>query len=113
LRQELEEIQTANPDRFKLWYTLDRPEEGMKTMVTGVSIHARWLILQNSSTAVPLYIFFSSNLVKEQTQEIILQLTTLDDHVRNHIFISPWLWTLIPCVVNDFLPTAYQLNGKI
>ncbi|XP_013382585.1 NADH-cytochrome b5 reductase 3 isoform X2 [Lingula anatina] len=28
LRPELEEIAEQHPDRFKLWYTLDRPEEG-------------------------------------------------------------------------------------
>nr|ACO15006.1 NADH-cytochrome b5 reductase 2 [Caligus clemensi] len=27
LRKELEAIQTAHPDRFKIWYTLDRPNE--------------------------------------------------------------------------------------
>ncbi|XP_050700349.1 NADH-cytochrome b5 reductase 3-like isoform X2 [Eriocheir sinensis] len=30
LRQELEEAQAQNPDKFKLWYTVDRPEEGWK-----------------------------------------------------------------------------------
>ncbi|KAH9518803.1 NADH-cytochrome b5 reductase 3 [Bulinus truncatus] len=30
LRPELEEIQSAHPDRFHLWYTLDRPEAGWK-----------------------------------------------------------------------------------
>ncbi|KAK7098427.1 NADH-cytochrome b5 reductase 3-like isoform X2 [Littorina saxatilis] len=30
LRTELEEIQQAHPDRFKLWYTLDRPPTGWK-----------------------------------------------------------------------------------
>lgn len=34
LRPELEEIQAANPERFKLWYTIDRPAEGNITMVT-------------------------------------------------------------------------------
>ncbi|KAK2152216.1 hypothetical protein LSH36_337g05035 [Paralvinella palmiformis] len=28
LRTELDEIAKAQPDRFKLWYTLDKPEEG-------------------------------------------------------------------------------------
>lgn len=28
LRQELEEVQKEHPDRFKLWYTVDRPAEG-------------------------------------------------------------------------------------
>ncbi|XP_071526265.1 NADH-cytochrome b5 reductase 2-like [Panulirus ornatus] len=28
LRHELEEVQAHHPDKFKLWYTLDRPEEG-------------------------------------------------------------------------------------
>ncbi len=28
VRKELEDIQRANPDRFKLWYTVDRPEPG-------------------------------------------------------------------------------------
>ncbi|XP_072047870.1 NADH-cytochrome b5 reductase 3-like isoform X2 [Amphiura filiformis] len=28
VRQELEELQDGNKDRFKLWYTLDKPEEG-------------------------------------------------------------------------------------
>lgn len=28
LREELEELSNANPERFKLWYTLDRPTEG-------------------------------------------------------------------------------------
>ncbi|KAG0716614.1 NADH-cytochrome b5 reductase 2 [Chionoecetes opilio] len=30
LRQELEEIQAQYPTKFKLWYTVDRPEEGWK-----------------------------------------------------------------------------------
>ncbi|XP_040570936.1 NADH-cytochrome b5 reductase 3 isoform X1 [Lepeophtheirus salmonis] len=30
LRKELEAISTANPDRFKIWYTLDRPNEDWK-----------------------------------------------------------------------------------
>ncbi|XP_055998028.1 NADH-cytochrome b5 reductase 3-like isoform X1 [Ostrea edulis] len=30
LRPELEEIQAANPERFKLWYTIDRPAEDWK-----------------------------------------------------------------------------------
>jgi len=28
LRQELEEVQKLHPDRFNLWYTVDRPSEG-------------------------------------------------------------------------------------
>ena len=28
LRKELEAVQTEHPDRFKLWYTVDRPGEG-------------------------------------------------------------------------------------
>ena len=31
LREELEDVQKEFPDRFKLWYTIDRPTEGMKT----------------------------------------------------------------------------------
>ena len=27
-RKELEEVQAQNPDKFKLWYTVDRPTEG-------------------------------------------------------------------------------------
>jgi len=30
LRKELEEVQEKYPDRFKLWYTVDRPSEGWK-----------------------------------------------------------------------------------
>jgi len=30
LRNELEEVAADHPDRFHLWYTLDRPEEGWK-----------------------------------------------------------------------------------
>lgn len=30
LRQELEEVAAENPDRFKLWYTIDRPGDGWK-----------------------------------------------------------------------------------
>lgn len=30
VREELQELQEDNKDRFKLWYTLDRPEEGWK-----------------------------------------------------------------------------------
>jgi len=30
LRKELEEVQKKHPDRFKLWYTVDRPGEGWK-----------------------------------------------------------------------------------
>jgi len=30
LREELERIQKANPDRFKVWYTVDRPTDGWK-----------------------------------------------------------------------------------
>ena len=30
LREELEGVQKQFPDRFKLWYTVDRPTEGMK-----------------------------------------------------------------------------------
>ncbi|XP_027216687.1 NADH-cytochrome b5 reductase 3 isoform X2 [Penaeus vannamei] len=30
LRQELEEVQAQHPDKFKLWYTVDRPEPGWK-----------------------------------------------------------------------------------
>ena len=29
LRNELEEVAKNHPDQFKLWYTLDRPNEGM------------------------------------------------------------------------------------
>ena len=28
LRKELEAVQTEHPDRFKIWYTVDRPGEG-------------------------------------------------------------------------------------
>ena len=28
LREELEEVQKQFPERFKLWYTVDRPNEG-------------------------------------------------------------------------------------
>ncbi|KAK7014740.1 NADH-cytochrome b5 reductase 2, partial [Halocaridina rubra] len=28
LRHELEEVQAQHPDKFKLWYTVDRPESG-------------------------------------------------------------------------------------
>ena len=28
VREELEAIQEKHPDRFKLWYTVDRPKEG-------------------------------------------------------------------------------------
>ena len=28
LREELEQVQKDHPDRFKLWYTVDRPGEG-------------------------------------------------------------------------------------
>ena len=28
LRQELEQVQKDHPDRFKLWFTVDRPTEG-------------------------------------------------------------------------------------
>lgn len=31
LRSELEEIQVNNPDRFKLWFTLDRVPQGSDT----------------------------------------------------------------------------------
>lgn len=27
-REELEKVEKENPDRFKLWYTLDRPPKG-------------------------------------------------------------------------------------
>jgi len=30
LRQELEQVQKDHPDRFKLWFTVDRPTEGWK-----------------------------------------------------------------------------------
>ncbi|CAG0919558.1 unnamed protein product [Notodromas monacha] len=30
LRPELEQLQSEHPDRFKLWYTVDRPVEGWK-----------------------------------------------------------------------------------
>lgn len=30
LREELEEIQVQHPDRFKLWFTLDRAPEGKR-----------------------------------------------------------------------------------
>jgi len=30
VREELEAIQAAHPDRFKLWYTVDRPKDGWK-----------------------------------------------------------------------------------
>ena len=33
LREELEEVQKQFPDRFKLWYTVDRPAEGMYEMI--------------------------------------------------------------------------------
>ena len=29
LREELEEVQKEYPERFKLWYTVDRPTEGI------------------------------------------------------------------------------------
>ena len=29
VRRELEEAERNNPDRLKLWYTLDRPGDGM------------------------------------------------------------------------------------
>lgn len=29
LRDELEEVQVRHPDRFKLWFTVDRAPEGM------------------------------------------------------------------------------------
>ena len=32
LREELESVQNEFPDRFKLWYTVDRPTEGMKAI---------------------------------------------------------------------------------
>lgn len=30
VREELEAVQQAHPDRFKLWYTVDRPKDGWK-----------------------------------------------------------------------------------
>ena len=32
LRTELEDISSERPDRFKLWYTLDNPPEGLRSM---------------------------------------------------------------------------------
>lgn len=29
VREELEAVQQQHPDRFKLWYTVDRPTEGL------------------------------------------------------------------------------------
>ena len=29
LREELEDVKKQFPDRFNLWYTVDRPKEGM------------------------------------------------------------------------------------
>ena len=31
LRQELEEVEAQHPNKFKLWYTVDRPQEGIFT----------------------------------------------------------------------------------
>ena len=44
LRQELEQVQKDHPDRFKLWFTVDRPTEG------------EWLLLS------PGFIFKSGKL---------------------------------------------------
>ena len=33
LREELEDVKKQFPDRFKLWYTVDRPKEGMRTQI--------------------------------------------------------------------------------
>merc|ERR1711976_286413 len=37
LRKELEEVEKNHPNRFKVWYTVDRPEEGWKYSVGFVS----------------------------------------------------------------------------
>lgn len=36
LREELEEIQVRNPERFKLWFTLDRAPEGRRQRLRGL-----------------------------------------------------------------------------
>lgn len=53
LRPELEEIQANNPDRFKLWFTLDRAPQGSDTALYwalslefGLSIWHHWCWLQ-------------------------------------------------------------------
>ena len=38
LRDELEEVQARHPDRFKLWFTVDRAPEGMWFMASQIGI---------------------------------------------------------------------------
>ena len=33
LKPELDELACAHPDRFHLWYTLDRPSEGLLSVL--------------------------------------------------------------------------------
>ena len=40
LREELEDCEKQFPDRFKLWYTVDRPGEGMNREGKFVLKHA-------------------------------------------------------------------------
>ena len=39
LRQELEEVAAENPDRFKLWYTIDRSSVCAEADYLGHSLH--------------------------------------------------------------------------
>ena len=41
LREELEDVQKKYPDRFKLWYTIDRPTEGMYKQ-TEINLFWKW-----------------------------------------------------------------------
>jgi len=39
LREELESIKKDFPDRFKLWYTVDRPKEGKQGLINNVNLY--------------------------------------------------------------------------
>lgn len=38
-REDLEKIRDEQPDRFKLWYTLDRPPTGESSLLVKILIH--------------------------------------------------------------------------
>lgn len=45
LRDELEEAASKNPDRLRLWYTVDRPSDGISCFLLSISTKCYYFLI--------------------------------------------------------------------
>ena len=57
LREELEDVQKQFPERFKLWYTVDRPSEGTYWPYEWFAVDQ--IIIKNGYSTYLLYIWYN------------------------------------------------------